>query len=379
MDTCFLFSKKLDDSGCFCLKMSPSGDLQSPLIYRDFAQIRELQEDANTIIVESGINATLLPVELPWLPERQARAAIPYALEDQLSESVDELHFAFDKQHYQKNQYFIVIIKKQSLQDLMQKMEQHGIEFSQITLDWFALAPHQLCISESTLLVNEDDFKGALSGELALIYMGKTDAKKPLLFEDSRIVDKAAPDRDSLHSYVWIATQLLKTKPMNLCQGEMQRRKDNNWIKKGYQIAGITCGLWLISLLLVNGLILNALNKKTAVIDEQIATIYHQFFPDAKQVISPKFRISQVLSTNQDESQARFWFLLNEFSKAININTTSVQEIHYQNKTLIITLISSDFSNLNQLEEKLKKAPLKMSQTEASSHEQKIIATLELK
>ena len=53
----------------------------------------------------------------------------------------------------------------------MQLLTQQNIEFTGITLDWFALEPLELCISESILLINMHDFKGALSGELADTYL----------------------------------------------------------------------------------------------------------------------------------------------------------------------------------------------------------------
>ena len=73
----------------------------------------------------------------------------------------------------------------------------------------------------------------------------------------------------------------------------------------------------VISLLLVNAINLYLVNKQTQKIDDQIAVIYHEFFPGAKQVISPKFRIMQLLKNNNAEDQNRFWFLLNQFAKVI--------------------------------------------------------------
>src|SRR6187549_1816455 len=105
MDTCFLFVKHLDDNGCLSLKLTQEGELDSPLLQRDFGEIKALQKNSRTIVIESSDSASIHPLDLQWLPERKARIAIPYALEDKLAESIEDLHFSFDKLRYQNNQY----------------------------------------------------------------------------------------------------------------------------------------------------------------------------------------------------------------------------------------------------------------------------------
>lgn len=377
MGTLFLFSKYLNDEGCFCLKLNTKGEIETPPAQYSFSEIKTMQQDCDTLIIETSTNASLFSLELPWLPERKARIAIPYALEDKLAQSVNQLHFAFDKIRYQNDRYLITIISKQRIRYLMDVLAEKNIEFTAITLDWFALNSEELCISEQNLLVNTDDFKGTLSEDLANIYLKKHPEHSPLLFNDSQIEVPSDLAKNQETSHVWIAQRILKSKPMNLCQGEMQHDNKPNWIKKGYQLAGALFCLWLISLMLVNTINLHFLNKQTKQVDEQIAAIYHEFFPDAKQIISPKFRIMQLLKNNNKE-QTRFWFLLNQFSKVMNSEQFSLEQFRYQNKTLFVTLVSSDFAHLEKLENQLRKLQLNVKQIQASTHEQRVVATLEL-
>ena len=378
MDHCFLFTKHLDENGCFCLKISQEGALSAPPAQRTFAEIRTLQKESDTIIIESTTSASIHQLELPWLPERKARIAIPYALEDKVAQSIEELHFAFDKLRYQNNHYIIAVLSKQRLQYLMAVLNDQAIEYETITLDWFALSPKELCISEAVLLINNDDFKGSLSGDLALTYIKKHPLNEPLVFQDSTLSVETSSIKSTDYSSDWIARKLLKLKPMNFCQGDMSHENSSGWIKKGYQLAGLLCGVWLLSLLVVNAISLHSLNKKTDIIDKQIAVIYHQFFPEAKQVISPKFRISQLLDSNAGDSQTHFWFLLNQLAKGMNESQIKVEELRYQNKALSVTLVSTDFASLEDIENKLRKLQLKVKQTQASTRDQHVVATLEL-
>jgi len=378
MDTCFLFTKYLSDEGCYSLKLSTTGELVSPPALRNFAELHDLQKEARTIVVETCENASLLELELPWLTERKARIAIPYALEDKVAQQVDDLHFAFDKNHYRNNKYLVTVISKQRLQLIMQWLDEHRLDFEAITLDWFALDELQLAISENVLLINNDDFKGCLSGDLARTYIKRHSLNQVLVFQDSSIPLTSESIKSSEHSFTWIAQGLLKRKPLNLCQGDMQHGNDSDWIIKGYQLAGALFAVWLFSLIMVNALALYSINKQTAKIDEQIATIYHQFFPEAKQVISPKFRIKQLLENNTADGQTHFWFVLNQFAKAVKDNPLTVEQLRYQNKTLSVTIVSADFASLEALEKTLKNLKLKVKQTQASTRNKQVVATLEL-
>lgn len=378
MDKCFLFTKHLDENGCFCLKLSQDGSVIAPPAQRTFAEIRILQAQSTTLIVETAASASILDLELPWLPDRKARIAIPYALEDKLAQPLDELHFAFDKARYQNAYYLITVIGKQRLQYLMHQLDNETIEFEAITLDWFATSFEQLVVTESIVLVNDTDFKGALSGDLALSYIKKHPLAQLFLFEDSLIAADPATPKSDESSYLWIAKKLMDSKPLNLCQGDMQHGNTSDWIKKGYMYVGALCGLWLISLLVVNAINVYLLNKQIKQVDEQIAVIYHEFFPEAKQVISPKFRISQALGDTSADGQTRFWFLLNQFAKAMKEEQITVENLRYQNKTLSVTVISTDFAQLEDIENKLRKLQLNVKQTQAASRDQHVVATLEL-
>ncbi|MGL6037038.1 MAG: type II secretion system protein GspL, partial [Legionella sp.] len=172
---------------------------------------------------------------------------------------------------------------------------------------------------------------------------------------------------------------LLATKPLNLCQGEMQHSMRADWLKKGYMLSASLTIIWLISIVLVNAINLHSLNKKNNALDQRIAVIYREFFPEAKQVISPRFRISQLLGDQTVNSQSRFWFLLTQLARVLKENNSTPEQIRYQNNLLAVTLISPDFASLERIEEQLKTRQLQVSQTQASTRDEQVFATLELK
>ena len=96
MTTCFLFARQFYDEACLSLRLDKNGEIDAPLSLRSFQEFKSLQRQSRTIIVLPTERSSLFEIELPWLGERKARAAIPYALEEQLAQNVATLHFAFD-------------------------------------------------------------------------------------------------------------------------------------------------------------------------------------------------------------------------------------------------------------------------------------------
>lgn len=231
------------------------------------------------------------------------------------------------------------------------------------------------------MLVNEPNFKGALDGELTAIYL-KTHAlsSEVLLFNDSNpsYASLETAKRHDGSVFIYIAQQLIKNAFINLLQGEFYRDATKDNAKFWYKLSGVVLVLWLLSVITLNSLQLISLNKKIATVDAQIAVIYKEFFPDAQHVISPKFRITQLLKSSANLQSGNIWILLDKLAPALREYQLTVQQFRFQNQTLSITLNAKDFDILENLQSRLKKDGVKVAQTQASSQDNQVLATLEL-
>ncbi|KTD23571.1 general secretion pathway protein L [Legionella lansingensis] len=386
MATCFLFIHHLNDNGCLSLGLDPQGQIIAPLAQRSFSDIKELQKNCQTIVVLPTSLFSIHRLSLPWLAEKKARAALPFALEDKLAQNVNTLHFAFDRNYYSEGQYLVIVGDKIYLSELMAKLDELGITFNLLTLDWFALNNNEAAILESNLIINDEEFQGALEPDVAGFYLNKsliTPEEHPIYsFNDSHTVLLSLPKQKVTEikesSYIWLAQRLQKIKPINLCQGGLEHGSKQTTTKRWYQAAGLMGFLWLISFIGNYWTTLHALNKDTAELDAQIAVIYHEFFPQAQQVISPKFRITQLLKSNQSNSDSSFWHLLNTLAKTFNSSSMSFEQIRFQNQILLVTLATSNFEELESLQTRLQKANVNVRQTQASTEHDKVVSTLEL-
>lgn len=381
MATCFLFTSHLTETSCLSLRLDDQGLIDAPLEQRSFDAIKTLQVGCQTMIVLACEQCTLHRVELPKLSLQKARAALPYALEEQVAQSVSALHIAFDQQHYQNKQYLAAVIDKAYLHELMSRLKELNLIFDMITLDWFALKVDEACVSETRLLVNDGAFQGALSADLATLYLTNRTSKSTILeFKDSAPALKSTAfiQADGA-SYEWFAQRLFHVNPLNLCQGDLQHNTQQQTCTRWNYAIAVLAGLSLGLFLLINGILSHQLTTQIARLDEQISVIYHTFFPQSKQVISPKFRVEQLLKSKGAASDKTLWTLLDTLSAAIHNEAFTVEQFHYQNQTLSVTFTNQDFAALEALERRLQKAGVKVNQAQAALHDQHVLATLELR
>ena len=381
MATCFLFSSHLTETSCLSIRLNDQGLIDAPLEHRSFDAIKALQTGCQTMVVLPCEQCTLHRVELPKLNSQKARAALPYALEEQVAQSLSAIHIAFDQQYYQNKQYLVAVIDKAYLHELMNRLKEFNLVFDVITLDWFALKADEACVSETRLLVNDSAFQGALSADLATFYLTNRTSKSTITqFADSAPALKStAFTQAEGTSYAWLAKRLFAMNPLNLCQGELQHNTQQQTCTRwNYAVALLAClslGLFLV----INGILSYQLSTKIAFVDDKIGVLYHSFFPQSTQVISPKFRVQQLLKSKGTASDKTLWALLDALSAAFQNQAFTVEQFHYQNQTLSVTFTSQNFAALEALERRLQKANVKVNQTQAALHDKLVLATLELR
>ena len=381
MTTCFLFVEQFDDEQFLSLCLNEDGQVITPLVRRSIDELRALQLNAKTIVVLPAQRTSFHTVELPWLGDRKARAAIPFALEEQLAQNVTTVHVAFDRKHYQNNHYVVAIIDKAFLTDLIARFDAANLSFDLITIDWFALTENEACVTERGLLVNDNVFKGALSGELSALYLKDRPKAEPLLmFTDSLPVKEAVTSTlvEEL-SAVWLAKRLLKATPMNLCQGALQHDTTQQSGRYWYKASAFVAGALLASVVLFNIVYLYSLNASITELDIKIAVIYREFFPGASQIISPKFRIGQLLKGGSANSDTvSLWTLVDKLAQTVNGDQLTIDQLRFQRHVLSVTLTSKNFAALEDLQQRLQQAKVKVTQAQASSQSNQVKAILEL-
>jgi len=380
--TCFLFFDATDTAQIeqlWAVRLDDAGEVDIPLAAYTPDEIKNMQAGAQTIVVLPTSVASLHRLELPKLSVRKAREAIPYALEEELAEPVAELHIAFDREG--TGRYRVVVINRLRLRAWMHELEVLELTFDAITLDWFAIHPGEVCATGVDLLVNQETAVGAFSPLLAAQYLkAHPDAISGFAFDDSEASLQQLLLAAHEGSYrLFVAKRLLESSYINLCQGSFQHSTHGEGSMRWYGLCAVLLGAWFVSVLGINAVALHRLHVKQAALDVQIAKGYHVFFPEAKQVISPRFRIERLLSQTSSTPQDSFWMLFDALAGVMKTHPLDIQQVRFRDQTLWINVIARDFALLETFEQQLKKEKVNVKQTQASTRNNQVSATLELR
>lgn len=381
MSYSFLFftADNLDIASCISLKIADH-KIVEPAQKRTVDEIRLLQEDCTrTIVVLPQQLVSLFVVELPLLNTKKLKRALPFALEENLSQNIEDLHFAFDKSFYKDNHFKVLVTANKLLEEVISILQAEQIEFDAITTEWFALSHNETVITPDGALFCTDKFNGLLSKELHTLY-SKLITDTCLSFKESNVDIQKELNLSSQNTesyYAWLSGRLTVNPYINLCQGNYQIQKSKYHLNWWYKLSFITGGVLACAYLLISGFNLYSLDKKIQNLDTEIVNIYQKFFPGSTQVISPKFRIEQLMKKNSKNS-SKVYTLLNSLGLAYKNQKIRIDRISYNDKGLDLTLNAADFKALEMLENNLRKMKIDVKQKQATLQNDVVVANLEL-
>ncbi|MCH9690194.1 MAG: hypothetical protein K0U24_05510 [Gammaproteobacteria bacterium] len=393
MSTCFIFFDAVaytPDMNApellWAVRLDEAGEVDRALSEHTLEAIKQMQIGAYTVVVLPAAVASIHLLNLPKLSMRKAREAIPYALEEALAEPVQDVHVALERDEDDSLHYRAVALNKLRFSSWMRALGEVGLVFDAMTLDWFALAPGEVCATDKVLLVrdaaSEHALNGALSASIASQYMQEktTQIVSGFLFDDSLVaLQQPKLTKLTAGSYrLFIATRLLGQSYLNLCQGDFQQKAQRQARLHWPVLCGGLLGVWFFSVLAWNAFLLHQLHSKQRVVDSDIQVIYHDFFPEATHVISPRFRIEKLLEANTSDIQSPFWLLFNKLSNVFLNHSLGVERFEFRDQVIVVYLVAENFAVLEAFERALKKQNIQLKQIKASARDNQVTSTLEL-
>ena len=373
MLTWFIFLEHAAESALDSLALDPEGRVVQPFQKRSSADLRRLQSKTKTLLVLPAQWGRLVYLAPPRISEQKLRDAMPFALEDHFAESVDHLHFAFDRSFYQDNRYLILAMSKALIRERLEQVSAWALSFDAVTIDYFALEQQQGFIREIGRVVKCSEFNGAISNDL-----WQAHGSQALANLDWKIFE------DSASYYQTIAQGLLSLPYINLCQGGFRQDNQRHHLKRWYQLAGGLAIALMGSFLFLKVTLIFNLSQKNNQLDQQIAEIYRLFFPQAKQVLSPRARVRQFIQAKEAGENHDLWTLFAKLSTVLNAKhqsktSISLESLSFQSQVLTLNVIADNFSSLEHFEAELQKAMIQVHPLSAITEDRHLLAKIELK
>jgi len=268
------------------------------------------------VALAPGIDCLLTQVHIPGQNRQKLLRAAPYALEEQFSEDVEDLHFALGPA-LPGGDHPVAVVAIQRMNALLEVFTEAGLEVHQLVPDLLAI-PYpadsiRVVMDGDVALVRSGPYSGfAVDAEnLGLILASQQEPdegdKRPVHITVT--AGSTMPDLEALGPQVEVehssGTALdvlargLSSPSIDLLQGAYSRARE--WGKL-WQPWRATAGLVLAGLVLahvVQGVDYVRLKQQQADLNSRIETVFKETFPATRRVVNPRVQMQQQLEQLQ--------------------------------------------------------------------------------
>jgi general secretion pathway protein L len=324
--------------------------------------------------------------------------AVPYALEEQLAEDIEDFHFVIGKTdpHYGTP---VAGIRKDTIEGMLATFNQAGISIDAIIPDAICspAAPDQWSVlfHASKALVQFQALIGSVidTANLPLLLQVSLDRtlnkpEKIVCFhldgeEPDLALEQIDPDIEIIkvayntHPLVVFCGEFDRAKSLNLLQGKYKpkRKSSGQWYR--WRLAASLAAAWLLLYSGINLVELNSLKKKNAELEVQIESIYKKSFPDSKRIVNPRVQMEQKLNELRGgggPQGSQFLALLTESVSAISSQKDiEIQSIDFRNNRMDIGLTGTNLQSVETLNRELNKNARLMTEITSATSEKNIV------
>ena len=354
----------------------------------------------NVIAYIPGIDILLTRVKLPAGRKSQLRNALPYALEENLIDDVDDLHCALGPQ-LENGKYVAAVTRDDKISYWHQLLLATGLHIQALLPD-FLLVPFtpqswSVACEGNTAYVRTSETEGFVCqiNVLPLLLKKELGADKQLPekilfygclpFEESLMGEAITSQCELLQHPPLGAGNLIEllannpftTTSLNLLQGDYApssrlRQRLRPW----YASAALTGVLILLGFV---GSVIEyvSLQQQNAALEQQITQVFRQTFPDVTRIVNPasqmRSRVAELRGKGRGSGPDFSQMLARVAPVFANSKGVTAQYLRYQMGQMEISLETPDLQSLENLKNRLSEAvPWEVELKSANSTENKV-------
>jgi general secretion pathway protein L len=356
------------------LQNSPSEDFGAALI--DAANGRRVA------LIVPGLDTLSLSASLPSGNEAKLQQIAPFALEDQVSEDVEDLHFAVGARDAMTGSTQVSVVSKALMDDWLALANQLQLQPQAIFAD-SELAPE--LPAHVTALIEGDHFVLRREGVRPVVLPAQDPRLALDMFRGPDLdmgavnlvvyatsvdwqrhaadIEALRPDLGSLKVQLssggilaLLASGMAHASPINLMQGTYRSKtgQANSW--RRWRLAAVLAGALLVLHIGAQWWQLSRLRKTETQWDEQIATVFRSAMPGETSPINARKQMEKRLAGMAGgQSQGQLMSMLAAMAAAHeNVPMTKVESLTFKAGSLELRVTSPDAAALEQLSQALR-------------------------
>lgn len=372
-----------------------SGSAFHPDQYPDFSS------SANVSLIVPGELITLVDIQLPKVAKAKWLKALPFALEEQLLDPVDELHLTPSEQQV-GGTVTVAVVKKSLMRDWLTWCESLGVQLAQVVPDHLAITSldnaWHIYLDGDNALIRQDRLHALTTDivhvkEMLVLALNETEQKPENIiidyddgnehFEIGQLKELPAPsqlsDSDTYALEMFAKGLAEQALAFNLLHGEFKVHRKASKTRRLWTVAVVLVGLLLLTYFASSITQWFVYQHRAHSAEKQVAKLYKQAFPQAQMVESPRLRVQQALSENtKSQSGGIFLGLVAQLGSQMKQSgqQVSIDNMSYQSGSLVVSVTSSDFKDISDIVNGLKQKGLEVTQQNASTNGGRVTARL---
>lgn len=323
------------------------------------------------IVLLPNTELLLTTLEIPAMPAHRLQQAVPYALEEQVAEDIEDLHFALGGRDAEKR-LAVAVVARRDFDKYLKQLREHHLTATVIlpevfavplTEGWSVLQLGQRVVVRSGKQAGFAVETENLATVLALSELPIQITLWGKMTESVRLALMALniPIIEQQLSENTLVTTSYQSHFFNLLQGTYQPTRATMQWWRPWRLTVVLLVFFGVLQLADLVIFYQQLQQQTQQLNQQIEQIYRQTFPTAQKIVNPRVQMEQQLkeltAKTTHSPSANFLVMLNQLSPILTKATAlTVKEIHFQNNKLELNLEATDVTTLEGLKRLLKAA-----------------------
>ena len=327
------------------------------------------------IVLLPGSDCLLTSVHIPGRRRKRLLQAVPYALEEQLSDDVEKLHFALGAELV-SGTWQVAVTNKQRLHTLMGSLTESGLDVQQVLPEQLALpfsaGAISVLIDHDMAVVRNSEHSGyAVDAENLDAVLTSNSPDDPAVTAVINLYleqDAALPDNGNYPGHLHlehyardplgVLAQGLDIKAINLLQGEFSHAGELNRVLYPWRA---TAALLLAGILISNAVKAvdyYRLSQESDQLKMQIEETFRKALPETRRLVNPRAQMQQKLDELQQgsSSESRFLNLLGQAGVVIkDVEGVEISGANYRGGRLDLDLNVDSLQLLDRLKQALTK------------------------
>lgn len=362
-----------------------NGQVEQSALRCHLSDIPSSAKENDVTVIVPARDVVLTQATLPKLNHQRLMQALPFAVEEQLIDDLENLHFAIGDTQT-NGVVATAIVAKKKMAEWLALFAEASLKPAHLYSAVFTLPFIEknwaISIEQDGCAIREGKYAGfaaelsnlPLLTELAV----KEAAEKPDTIQIYNTLESLASIETAsvvlnqvlLSEQAWLEkiTTWIDSQPaINLLQGEYRAERKSSETKKIWSFAAYLAVAWVGIAFFSNLISFFILHHESNRLDTAINVIYKKNFPDATSVVAPKERMKSKLTSLTESANKNYFLVLlakigNNLTK---IPRVQLKNMDYRDNQLNLELTAAKFDDLDALAKLLTQQGLSVKQQNA--------------